>query len=175
MVRSDSLSYSIYNEDELWIDIEGTNGRYQVSQEGQVYDCIKERYLQLNTNKNGYVVIRIKVEGIIKSIYVHRLVASYFIPNINKKETVNHKDLNKSNNSVVNLEWNTIKENMQHARNNREWNDNRVSVSIYNDTSRFNFPSIILAEEFIGCSHGSISQILSGKGQTVYGYHIERL
>ena len=175
MIGSDSLSYNIYNEDELWINISGTNGRYQVSQEGQVYDCVKERYLQLPANKIGYKILRIKIDNEIKSIYVHRLVASYFIPNINNKDTVNHKDLNKSNNSVVNLEWATMKENITHARNNREWDDNRISVSIYNDTSRFNFPSITLAEKFIGCSHGAISQILHGKGNTVYGYRVEKI
>ena len=63
---------------------------------------------------NGYM--QVKVSG--KQIYVHRLVAQAFIPNPDNKPQVNHKDGNKANNNVNNLEWVTNKENISHAYEN---------------------------------------------------------
>lgn len=72
----------------------------------------------------GYNVIDIYVNGKKKILKVHRLVAEAFILNKDNKPCVNHKDLNRANNNVSNLEWVTYKENAIHARKNRKFKFN---------------------------------------------------
>ena len=97
---------------EIWKPIAETNGLYEISTTG----CIKrgKRILKANT-WNIYKVVRLKLNGKYKTCYVHRLVAEAFIANPENKDLVNHKDGNKLNNSVNNLEWCTKQENEKHA------------------------------------------------------------
>lgn len=83
------------------------------------YNCvltIKEKQLKLSNNGRGYLQIYLRKDGKKYALYIHRLVAQAFIPNPKNKEQVNHKDGNKQNNIVDNLEWVTNLENQQHAR-----------------------------------------------------------
>lgn len=73
---------------------------------------VKSKY----NKKRGYEYVHYDENGVHKAKAVHRLVAESFIPNPENKATVNHKDGNKRNNCVVNLEWMTNLENQQHAR-----------------------------------------------------------
>ena len=88
---------------------------YFVDKEGKVYSKRKFNSLtelkQSKTGHGGYVKVRINL----KDKFVHRLVAIAYLDNPENKETVNHKDGNKLNNNVENLEWNTRRENTQHA------------------------------------------------------------
>lgn len=68
---------------------------------------IRERIIRLTSSPNGYPIH--------KNTTIHRLVAIAFIPNPENKPTVNHKDWNKKNNHVSNLEWNTRSENIRHS------------------------------------------------------------
>lgn len=63
----------------------------------------------------GYLFVGLKKNGRVKQMYIHRLVALHFIPNIENKPTVNHINGDKSNNNDWNLEWNTYSENTVHA------------------------------------------------------------
>lgn len=107
---------------EVWKDVEGYKGYYQVSNKGRVRSwkdsapkrVNKPRLLKLQA-RNGYKFVALSKNGNKKSIYVHRLVAKAFIPNAESKPQVNHKDLDRSNNIVTNLEWCTGHENMRHA------------------------------------------------------------
>ena len=113
---------------EIWKDIFNYEGLYQVSNTGKVKSLErksfnghtliknKERLLKFGNNGNGYSFVNLSKNGKQKQLYVHRLVASAFIPNPLNKKTVNHKDGNKSNNCIENLEWCTQKENNNHAR-----------------------------------------------------------
>jgi hypothetical protein len=105
-------------EIEIWKDIEGYEGYYQVSNFGRVKSLNvfgKEKHRKLQTDKNGYLVIGLRKLGKEKNCKVHRLVALTFIPNSNNKKTINHIDGVKTNNQVSNLEWATYSENMTHA------------------------------------------------------------
>ena len=75
----------------------------------------KGKILSLNLKRNGYLTILYCADNKRKRFYIHRLIALTFISNPENKKEVNHKDGNKSNNSAFNLEWNTKKENENHA------------------------------------------------------------
>jgi hypothetical protein len=124
---------------EEWRTISGYEGRYEVSNFGRVKSLPKyhggilfsEKILCGNTDKYGYRVVTLRdSNGIQKTHKVHRLVACAFIPNPLHKTQVNHKDADKSNNDVCNLEWTTAKENIAHAVNNglRDFHYQNVSV-----------------------------------------------
>ena len=105
---------------EIWKDIKGYEGRYQVNELGcvrvKLRDSRKRRgvykYLTGSIYSNGYIVF--KIDNDIR-MSKHRLIAIYFIPNPDNKPMVNHIDGNKLNNAIDNLEWCTAKENFDHA------------------------------------------------------------
>lgn len=67
-------------------------------------------------NGNGYLIVALKKDGTRKNMYVHRIVAEAFIKKGNSGEVVNHKDYDKTNNRVDNLEWVTQKDNVRHSK-----------------------------------------------------------
>lgn len=100
-------------------EIDGYDGKYLISDEGVVYTTSRQGSaggkLKLHLNNNGYLRADLRNGEEHKSKLVHRLVAQAFIPNPENKKCVNHKDGNKRNNCVNNLEWVTHSENMKHA------------------------------------------------------------
>lgn len=112
--------------EEEWRDVVGYEGLYQVSNLGRVKSIIKERIMAQHDNGNGYLTVSLSMKGKIKKEYIHRLVAEAFIPNPNDKPEVNHLNLKKNDNNIQNLEWNTKKENMNHARCNGVFKDVKV-------------------------------------------------
>lgn len=86
-------------------------GRHAKSYE-RVYPS---KQLKTSINNAGYEVVGLTLHGKRHLVSVHRLIASYFIPNPNNLPEVNHKDLNKLNNKVSNLEWCSRKDNLLHA------------------------------------------------------------
>lgn len=108
---------------EIWKDIKGYEGLYQISNLGRVKSLgneyrKKEKYLKLQYSRDGYQRLGLRKSGVAKCEYIHRLVAIAFIPNPLNKPQVNHIDGNKQNNKVNNLEWVTPFENTHHAYKN---------------------------------------------------------
>jgi hypothetical protein len=104
---------------EKWKDIQGFENRYQVSDKGNVRALNFKRtgqtkLLKLNVHC-GYYYVNLYEKGKYKTFRVHRLMALAFIENPQNKPFINHKDGNKLNNSLENLEWCTPKENTIHA------------------------------------------------------------
>lgn len=101
---------------EIWRDIDGYEGLYQVSNFGRVKSFWRGgRILKPNLNRCGYLQVTLCCGGKQKHMYVHRLVAQAFVPNPESKCEVNHIDGDKTDNRAENLEWSTAFENMRHA------------------------------------------------------------
>lgn len=102
---------------EEWRDIDGYEGLYQISNLGQVKSLKfgKERIMKQKTTCHGYKAISLSINGENKEFPIHRLVAQAFIDNPYNKPVINHKDCNKTNNNVDNLEWCTQQENIKYS------------------------------------------------------------
>ena len=94
-------------KEEIWINIPNYDGKYQISNYGNVRKLQKNsiRYIYLRKDTRGYIQVRLTKNDVTKNYLVHRLVAQAFIANPNNLLEVNHKDENKENNNVENLEW----------------------------------------------------------------------
>ncbi|ADW95244.1 HNH homing endonuclease [Escherichia phage UAB_Phi78] len=96
---------------ELWLPVKGYEGRYSVSNRGVVVSHLTGKPLTQSCNTFGYKQVSLHKDGKQVSKTVHRLVAEVFIPNHNSLPFVNHKDEDKTNNDVSNLEWCTCQYN----------------------------------------------------------------
>lgn len=101
-------------EGRIWRPVSDYEGLYEVSNYGEVRRT-DGTMMQGNINSYGYRVVRLTKNGRPKDKKVHRLVALAFIPTVSGKDFVNHKDGDKLNNYVENLEWVTRGENNRHA------------------------------------------------------------
>ena len=115
---------------EIFKDIKGYPG-YQISNQGRVWSCKRNRYLSPFTNNSGYKQINIiAANGKRKGELVHRLVALAFIDNPDHLPEVDHIDRNKENNNVDNLRWITKSENNKNKNpytHSKEWFEKRHS------------------------------------------------
>lgn len=113
--------------------------KYAVTRDGRVFSIRANTFLKLTQDPAGYLSVGLSKNGKKYKYLVHRLVALAFIPNEENKPTVNHKDGNKTNNTVDNLEWATYSEQVIHARDNglrenckiricREWDDETIHL-----------------------------------------------
>ena len=100
---------------EMWKPVKGYESRYLVSNKGRVYSNIKEKLLKPQKNEKGYLSVELRGGPKRKVKKIHRLVAEAFLKNPLSRTEINHKDGNKENNTVENLEWSTRSENLTHA------------------------------------------------------------
>lgn len=129
-------------QNEEWREIPGWGGRYQVSNLGRVksiYRNGKSRVLSPNVNcRRGYLSVNLYDNAREKRYYVHRLVATAFIPNPERFPQVNHKDENKANNNVANLEWCSNLYNHNYGTcNERMSATKRTAVIAYDENGNF--------------------------------------
>ena len=166
---------------EIWKAVEGTRGFIEVSNEGRVRSWLRgsPHVLKTQPDKKGYHRIRVTIEREKMSYKVHREVAKAFIPNPKGLPQVNHKDGNKDNNAVSNLEWMTNEENAHHAIDQGLWGNvfsaskraneaRKRAVVASREGSTMFFSSICEAQDFFDSRH--ISDVLKGKRQHVRGW-----
>ena len=112
-------------ESEIWKDVAGYEGLYKVSDKGNVYSVERRdsrgnrcggRILKPRYTRRSYIQVQLWKNGKSKNKYTHRLVAESFIPNPKGFLEINHKDENKSNNRVENLEWCTREYNINYGK-----------------------------------------------------------
>lgn len=97
-------------------EIKGFENRYTIFDDGRIYSKRTNKFLTPHYNKNGYLTVELgDNEYKFKEYKLHRLLAIAFIPNPNNYKVVHHKDENKLNNSLDNLEWTTHKLNVQYS------------------------------------------------------------
>lgn len=163
--------------EEIWKDIAGWEGLYQVSTCGRVKSLKygKERILKQSKNSSGYLTVSLYIEGKTLSKVVHRLVAIAFIPNPENKIEVNHIDEDKKNNRLENLNWMTSKENSNWGtRIERQVKSisKPIKVIYQDDTYEIWESATVFANEY-GINSGGITNVLSGRRKTYYGLQFE--
>ena len=140
---------------EVWKDVVGFENIYQISNYGRLksFKNNKNGYILKNNNKNGgYFSVVLEYKNKLKHTKIHRLVAETFIPNPNNYKIINHKDGNKQNNNVENLEWTTQKQNFEHAKKIGLWSYNKPYKSL--KVRQYNLNGDFI-EEFESCESAS--------------------
>ena len=164
---------------EHWKAIDGYEGLYEVSDIGRVKSLNynhtgKEKILKPGKNIYGYLHVVLCKDGQKKLSLVHRLVSEAFIPNPNNLKTVNHKDEVKTNNTVSNLEWMSMRDNNNYGTRNK-----RAAESLSKQVQMFDkstgellatFPSTHEAARVTGINQGDISSCCLGKLKSSGGY-----
>ena len=169
---------------EIWKDIEGYEGKYMVSNLGRVKSLNyrrtgKEKIMKGYDNGYGYLRVLLHKDGKVKNCRIHRLVAQAFLENPQNLPEVNHKDEDKTNNRVDNLEWcsrqynNTYngraKKSAEKQRNDP--NKSKPIVGIDKVSGLIlEFPSAREAERMTGINNSSITKCCKGKRKSTGGY-----
>lgn len=167
-------------KNEVWADIKGWEGIYQVSNYGRLKSfkqSQKGKILKTTNKPNNYISVVLSIQRnnktIKQSCKLHRLVATAFLPNPNNLKEVNHIDFNKHNNEIDNLEWVTKKENTAHAIKGKpqiinhliDYNKNRRPKAViqFDKNMKYinRFKSSVEAQEKTGICSRNILQVCS--------------
>lgn len=166
---------------EIWKHIEGYSN-YSISNMGRIKNLKTNKFLKPVDSGNGYVRVALYSNGEKQLVSVHRLVALTFIPNPKNLSQVNHKDENKSNNTVDNLEWCTAKYNSNYGTKIIRVVDTKkktgsidrfiekVSKAIKCIETEEIYPSIKIASEITGLNRAGLSRACNGIYKTCGGY-----
>lgn len=181
-------------EKEVWKDIPGYQGYYQISNLGRVKSLqrtithkpskkfpngrvviYKERELIPSTDSSGYLFVQLYKSGVFKSKRIHRLVAETFLQNDKNCCQVNHKDENKHNNNVSNLEWCTAKYNINYGTGKYRKVTNNIPVIQYSKSGEFiaEYNSATAATYALNIPQfyaRDILRVCRGRGKTVQGF-----
>ena len=147
---------------EIWIDCKGYEGKYQVSNLGRVWSVRSQKYLKGFADKDGYLGVHLTAKnGKRKIERIHRLVAIAFLDNPNNLPVVNHKDENKTNNNVDNLEWCSVGYNNIYSKGKAV---KCIELDRVFDCSQS-------AAKELGLDGSSIRKCCKGQIKRVGGYH----
>lgn len=190
MITNITTSAGVNNStsSETWKPVVGYEGLYEISSMGRVKSLkrtiiakngtrmeVEEKLLAQSTITGGYLSVCLSDHGECRSYPVHRLVAMAFIPNPKNLSDVNHKDEDKTNNSVENLEWMTHKENLNYGTYKE-----RMALAVSKPVCQIDkktgviiaiYPGQKFAEEATGICSGTISNVCRGIGRSAGGYY----
>ena len=158
---------------EIWKDVVGYEGLYQVSNLGRVKSIRKDKIMSTPLNaKDGYLRVNLKKNGTQKQTLVHRLVEESFVENKNGFTQVNHIDEDKTNNCETNLEWCTAKYNSNYGTHMRRIIDKLSKPVLCVELGKV-FKNSVEAARCIGAAKGTathINRCATGKEKSCYGY-----
>lgn len=156
--------------EEIWKDVVGYEGLYQVSNFGKVRSA-RSNIIMSQSCIRGYMVVTLSNPR--KQKKIHRLVAEAFIPNPNNLPCINHKDENKAHNTVDNLEWCSIRQNnLYGTRQQRASKSKMIPVIQYDlDGNQIaEFDSAQSIENILGYSDAQICECCKGRSAVGYGF-----
>lgn len=172
--------------EEIWKDVSGYEGLYQVSNLGRIKSLdrivpwkngkphhLHGKIISQRDNGNGYVQATLWKQNRQFITYVHRLVALAFLPNQNGLPEVNHKDENPLNNQSDNLEWCEHKYNIKYGTRTAKVTKKRNKAVVQFDQTGKRVGEYCSAsdiEKVFGFSQGHISDCCNGKRKSAYGY-----
>lgn len=171
--------------EEEWRDIAGYEGLYMVSNLGRVKSLNynrtgQEGILKARNDSYGYLQAHLYKDGKDKGCAIHRLVAKAFLPNPENYNEINHKDENKENNCVQNLEWCSRKYNVNYGTRNKRSAEKHINhprrskpVIAINKVSGLilEYTSVSEASRVTGVDQSSITKCCKGKRKSAGGYY----
>ena len=155
---------------EIWKDIPGFEGYYQASNLGRIKSLLfqnnvynkkykREKILKPKMTKDKCLRVELWKDGVHKTYLTYRLVAATFLGNyLNTEMTVNHKDGNRLNNNIENLEWISLKENIQHGFRTNLYPQIKVKIEDKLTGTKIYSSSLAKGSKLIGYSHGYLSR-----------------
>jgi len=171
---------------EIWKDIEGLEGDYQISNLGRLrsltrtitksdgYTYTRKGKIIKPQERQGYLRGRVSVMKVKATYSIHRLVATAFIPNPENKEQVNHINENKADNRVANLEWVTPKENVQHSfklGNRKPLSKSNKARPVLNVKTGIYYKSLLAASKTItNISYSGLQHQMNGVVKNTAGF-----
>lgn len=172
-------------EKEEWRPIKGYEGFYEVSSFGRIKSLpytvnngrllrerkYKEKILTGYIDAHGYAYIKLaKRDGRQKTAKIHRLVAKAFIPNPDNLPQINHKDENKRNNRVDNLEWCTARYNLNYGSRSKKYMRKVSMIDLETNKVIKVFDSMKDVEKELKIGHSKVSCVCHGKRNSAGGY-----
>lgn len=146
---------------------------YRVTKDGRIWSTVKQDWKIPAKDKDGYLRVTLWNKGAAKSIHVHRLVALIYLPNKDRKPQINHKNLNKEDNRLNNLEWVTSKENITHSIINGTRTPRAAPIYLISPFGQLFYCDN--RREFIemhSLYKSAIGNLLSGINRSVYGWKL---
>ena len=160
-------------------EIEGYEGLYSITSCGKVWSHRRNKFLKPRVQRDGYLLVNLIKDKKQITFQLHRLVAMAYLPNPQNLPCINHKDENKKNNNINNLEWCDHQYNSKyyferHAQNTGRTIGMNGKKIICVETGEI-YPSINFAARELGIDQGTLSKVVNKKDgrQTAKGYHFE--
>jgi hypothetical protein len=174
------LKFNFFMVEEICQPIPGYEEHYVITRLGAVHGVerliklvdgtnrtVRARQISSRPNQGGYETVRLSKEGITKTHFVHRLVATTYIPNPDGLPIINHKTGNIKDNSVENLEWSTMSLNTKHAYNiglNSNCGSNhKLAVQVVDHNCGLKFKTIREFANFYGMNYSTARNVLNGQ------------
>lgn len=161
---------------ETYKDIQGYEGKYQISNLGNVYSLITNKILKPRLTLDGYYQVDLCKDGVKRHLYIHRLVAQSFLDNPKNYKIVNHKDENSMNNIASNLEWCDSTYNNNYGNCKRKISEaNSIKINQYDMNGNFikQWLGINNIERCLKINKGNICMCCKGKRNNAGGYKWE--